>query len=55
MALSCRQRTNELISAHEAEMDSQRTQQQHQAQMLLSEFNNAKALFAHKIGQLENQ
>ncbi len=46
---------SEMTAAHEAELESQTTQRKHQAQMLLSEFNNAKALFVHKIGVLENE
>ena len=44
-----------MTSAHEAELESQATQHKHQAQMLISEFNNAKALFVHKIAVLESE
>lgn len=50
-----RQRIRELSTAHVVEMESLNMQNKHHSQMLLSEFNNAKALFINRIGHLEAQ
>lgn len=45
----------EVSAAHNVEVESLGTQHKHQYQILLSEFNNAKAIFVNKISELESQ
>lgn len=55
LLLPLRQRMCEISTAHSAEVESLSTQYKHQSQMLISDFNKAKAIFVNKISELEKQ